>query len=76
MNITPIVQRILARNREYISFLHEQLLMFKNNKRIADENNDIQSEYEFHENVKFLKKEIKKYIHEQQMLKSLVRGGK
>lgn len=75
MNNQALYMRVLMRNKNYITHLHKLLKAYKQSKREADEQGLLQDEYNFHEGVKAIKKEIAGYVLEQKLLKSLSKGN-
>lgn len=72
-NLSSLLMKILSRNKPYITHLHKLLKAYKQSKREADEQGLLQDEYNFHEGVKAIKKEIAGYVLEQKALKALLR---
>jgi thiamine phosphate synthase YjbQ (UPF0047 family) len=74
MKATAVFQRVLKRNRDIISYLHEALAHYKEVKRFADEEGDKEEEYMAHNQVMLVKKELRKMVFEQKTLKGMIQA--
>lgn len=72
MNFTNI-QRLLQRNRYYITELHEAVAEMRACKRAADENGEQEAEYYFHNQLAKYRKELTRVVEDQRALKALLK---
>lgn len=70
------IQRVLGRQRAYITDLHEAVAEMRACKRSADENGDLEAEYYFHNELAKYKKELRAVVADQKALKILMKEVK
>lgn len=68
-----VFQRILARGKYTITRLEERIYQLRQLKAFADEAEDVELEYAYHNDLQWLRAELKKYVAEQKALKTLLR---
>jgi hypothetical protein len=70
------IQRLLQRQRYYITELHEAIAEMQACKRSADENGELEAEYYFHNQLAKYRKELKRVVEDQRALKALMKEVK
>lgn len=68
-----ILQRMLARNRVYITDLQSHIDTFRELKTESDNFGDLASEYFCHETLKRYRKELANMVVEQKAIKTLIK---
>lgn len=68
------VQFMLAYNKHQIQFLEAHIEHYRQRKTNADEQGYLEVEYESHDALKYLRKEMKKFVAAQKQLKKLMKA--
>jgi hypothetical protein len=67
------VQRMMSRNKQYIRGLHEEISFVKEQKKAYDAAGFLDNEYEAHNYLNVLKKEMKAIVQDQKFCKALLK---
>lgn len=73
MNNTATVQFLLSCNKRAIRQLEEGIEEYRAQKTYGDIEEEIEIEYKAHSALKILRKELKKHVESQKMLKKLLK---
>jgi hypothetical protein len=69
-----VAMQISNFNKKVITAYHEHITYWKQVKRDADQIGEIGTEYQAHEELKYLKKELAKMVIQQKQLKAILQG--
>lgn len=72
---TSMLQRMLARNRIYITDLQDYIQYCREAKSQADGYGDIDTEYFYHNKLKGARKELANMVSEQKAIKQLIKDN-
>jgi hypothetical protein len=73
MNIAANLQRLLARQRNYITDLHDMIDTLRQFKSEADLEGDLEQEYRYHSELVTYRKELAKVVSDQKAIKALLK---
>jgi len=72
----PILTRRIFLNAIEIQALEQHIEYYRQKKRECDEEGFLKGEYEYHNALSYLKKELAKYVIEQKLMKALLKSFK